>query len=624
MNHEENYLLTQNKLIEERLNFCLHLIESRLDELSLRDHSKSGAVVSTPKCSSYSSLSFSTFKSPYIRDCRGFSAPLNEDVQHIRDLTGTDNIEVLIRHKYWPAETKKQLKEAVLEHYSKIHLIELIKQKQSLIQQLESASGQGQTDVQQNLALIEEQSEQTRERKEERIFVPDNRNDTNIDWCEISAALNNTHHDSQDCRLMWSNQLHWSINQGKWSKEEDLCLINAVQKHGTNDWDSVAKELNSCRLPWQCCSRYHEELIHMEAGTNPISKEDSEKIVEIINLCRIGQYVPWNQVMYFVKRYNLPQVKYLWRKLTTEKIVSQLWRQEEDSALLTAIGKYGDKDWNRIASCVPGRSNKSCRERYLMRLKYSTRSVGSWRPKEDARLLALIDKFGTNWSLLASKFPLRNNQQLRNRYELLKRSVRKAGPVRHQKIYRTPDGKVMSMLGRKPKLSSEQELDDKLREIFATYQTVKTSTKSMVYRGVQDEQIYQSLIQVIKRTLLGQEQEKDLLSNILQRAVTEAVNKKTGLYTPNLSTFLGYKAWTVQQDYLDKFKARTNLNSITNTSEYHQVLQIVVSLFFWPALLSKYKPPDVDLSVYPNLNLIDRSSKNLYLIRELQKQITKQ
>lgn len=625
MNHEKNYFLTQNKLIEERLNFCLHVLESRLDELSLRDHSKSSSFTRAPKYSGYSSQTYLTFRSPYIRDCRGFSGPSNEDQRQIKELTGTDNIELLIKNKQWTNEAKKQLREAVLEHYSKIHIIKLIRQKQSLTQQLESTSGQSQSDVQQNLALIEEQSEQTRARKEERIFVPEDRNDSNIDWCEISAKLNKTYHDSQDCRLMWTNQLHWSLNQGPWSKEEDTCLINAVQKHGTNDWDSVAKELNSNRLPWQCCSRYHQELIHLGAGTNPISKEDSDKILEVINLCRLGQYVPWSQVMYFIKRHNLPQVKYLWHKLSSERIVNQVWTQEEDVALLQAIEKYGDKDWNRIACCFPSRSNKSCRERYLLRLKHSTRCLGNWRRREDALLLSLIDKFGTNWSLISSKFPLRNSQQLRNRYEALRKPVQRVAPLRHKKVYRAPDGTISNMLGRKPKQTSEQELDDKLREIFATYQSVKTSSKSMVYRGVQDEQIYQRLIEVLKQLMLSQEREADLLGSVLERAVAEAVNKKTGLFAPNLSTFLGYKAWTVQQDYLDKSKCQhLDMESITSTPEYHQVLRIVVSLFFWPALLSKIKPPEVDLSVYPNLNLVDRNTKNLYTIREIQKQITKQ
>lgn len=623
MNHEENYFLTQNKLIEERLDCCLHVIESRLDELNHRDSCKSSNAA--VKFSDYSSQSFITFQSPYIRDCRGFSAPSNEDLKQIKELTGTEDIELLIKHKQWSNESKKQLREAVLEQYSIKHTKKLIEQKQALERQLTVASSaQNQTDVQQKLALIKEQIEQVKARKEERIFVPADRNDPNINWCEVSAKLNNTLHDSQDCRLMWSNQLHWSLNQGFWSKEEDSCLLNAVRKHGLNDWDSVARELNSNRLPWQCCSRYHQELSHLGNSSNPISREDVQKIVEVINLCRIGDYVPWNQVMYFIKSHNLLQVKYLWHKLCSEEVSNQGWTKEEDNALLKSIEKYGEQDWNRIASSLPGRSNKSCRERYFLRLKHSTRALGGWRRKEDSLLLSLVDKFGTDWRLLSSRFGVRNYHQLRNRYELLKRgAVNSARPIKHRKVYRMPDGTLMNVFGRKPKPSSERELDDKLKEILTTYHTVKTSNK-IVYRGVQDEEIYQKLVEIVKNVIVGEEQPDDLLGCILVKAVSGAVDKRTGLFAPSIPTLRGFKAWSVQQDYLNEMNTHAvDIESISSTREYQNVLRIVMSLFFWPALLSKFKPPDIDLSVYPNLSLIERDSKNLYIIREIQKQITK-
>lgn len=623
MNHEENYFLTQNKLIEERLDCCLHIIECRLDELNHRESCKhnNNAV----RFSNYSSQSFLTFQSPFIRDSRGFSAPSNEDLKQIKELTGTEDIEFLIKHKHWSNESKKQLREAVLEQYSIKHIQKLIEQKQALERQVRAApSAQNQIDVQQKLALIKEQIEQVKARKEERIFVPADRNDPSINWCEVSARLNNTLHDPQDCRLMWSNQLHWSLNQGFWSKEEDSCLLNAVRKHGLNDWESVAKELNSNRLPWQCCSRYYQELSHLGNNSNPISKEDVQKIVEVIDLCRIGQYVPWNQVMYFIKSHNLLQVKYLWHKLSSEKASNQAWTNEEDIALLSSIEKYGEHDWNRIACKLPGRSNKSCRERYFLRLKHSTRVLGSWRPNEDSLLLSLVDNYGPNWSLLSSRFTLRNYHQLRNRYELLKKGpVNRVGPIRHRKVYRTPEGTMLNLLGRKPKPSSERDLDDKLKEILTTYQTVKASSK-MVYRGVQDEQIYQKLVKILKNVLLGEEQQDDLLGCVLMKAVSEAVDQRKGLFAPSIPTLRGFKAWSVQQDYLNEIDNQAlDIESISSTKEYHQVRRIVISLFFWPALLSKFKPPNIDLSVYPNLNLIERDAKNLYTIREIQKQITR-
>lgn len=629
MNQNEDYFLSHNKLLEEKLDYCVHSIESRLDklyEVGFNQEQNKGLQLANKQTNPFSSFTYLQFKAPYIRDFRNFSGPANDDVKQIRDLTGTDNIDVLIKNKSWSKESKQQLCDAILDYYAKIHIIELIKQKNDLRKQLDGSDAQTKKDIEQKLSLIEEQTDQVISRKEQRIFVPETKNDSNIDWCAISARLATTHHDPQDCRLMWSNNLHWSINNGLWTKEEDECLLNAVQKFGKNDWDSVANELNSNRIPWQCCARYNQELNSL-CGTTPINEDDTDKIVEVINLCRIGNFVPWNQVMYFIQYHSLLQVKYQWHKLLSEKRSNQSWSHEEDVLLLRTIDKFGNKDWNRIANYIPGRSNKSCRERYTMRLKFQKRAIGCWKPKEDKILLSLIEKFGTNWSLISSHFPERNNHQIRNRYELLKNEVGRIGPIKHKKLYRNSDGQLISLSGRRQKLSSEREVDEKLNEILTSYQHIKPSSRSLICRSAQDEYIYQNLIQVIRKGIAGREIKHNLLSSIIEKAIKDRVSSKYELFTPSLATLRGYKAWMMQQDYLNQFsddKLAGDINLIQSTTEYNHILKIVMSIFLWPSILSKIRRPDIDVTNFQVGSIIERDSKNLYKIRDIQKQIASQ
>lgn len=639
MDHLENYFLNYNKTLEEKFDICLHNIESQLDKLfqlktgfaygpSQQQQQPIHSSVSGQNFKGPHPLSiatYSVFKSPYIRDFRGFSGPANEDLRQIKELTGTENIENLIRQKSWTKESKRQLENAVLDFYARAHLISLIKQKNILVKQKQDTTTQNLSDIEQKLNLIEEQSEQVKARKEPRIFVPEIRHDPNVDWCSVSAKLVDTHHEPRDCRLIWSNEIHWSVNNSLWTKEEDECLINSVQKHGKNNWDAVAKELNSNRLPWQCCSRYQQEFANSFSGSTPLTEDDKEKIVEVINLCRIGNFVPWNQVMYFIKYHNLLQVKYQWNKLLSDKPSNQPWSPQEDSMLVQLIEKLGDKDWNRIANYFPNRSNKSCRERYTMRLKYGKRAIGKWRKPEDIKLMSLVNQYGTNWTLISSHFAQRNSQQLRNRYELLKNEVdnRKACPIKHKLLYRSSEGFLVSIKNRHDKPTSDRMVDERLKEIFSSYQSVKPAIKSLVCRSGQDEFIHQNLVNIIGNMMTGTRPKPTLLSIIIDRAFIERAVIQDGIFTPCVSTIKGFKAWSVQQSYLNQFAdTAIDIDAIISTAEYTKLKKIVISLFLWPALLARIKAPEPDINTFLQPSIMEKDRQKFYRIREIQKNIS--
>lgn len=637
MDHLESYFLSYNKIIEDKLDVCIHSIESQLDKLfqlktghqygPIQQHqkttiSKYGAKNPNP----LSIATFSTFKAPYIRDSRGFSGPVNEDVRQIDELAGTEDIESLIRYKNWTKELKQQLKDAVLDHYARKHLGGLVKQKTLLNKQKQdNISPNISSDIDQKLNLIEEQTIQVKARKMLQIFVPEDRLDPDIDWCAISAKLADTHHDPRDCRLMWSNEVHLNVNNGLWTKEEDDCLISAVQKHGKNDWDAVAKELNSNRLPWQCCSRYQQEFANTMTGSANMTDDDKEKILEVINLCRIGNFVPWNQVMYFIKYHNLLQVKYQWSKLISQRQTNRPWSSQEDSTLLGLVEKFGDKDWNRIANYLPMRTNKSCRERYTMRLRFERRAIGKWRRREDENLLSAVERFGTNWSLISSHFPDRNSQQLRNRYELIKNEGhgRKVGPIKHKMLYRNTDGFVVSLRSRQAKPSSDQAVEERLKEIFSSFQCLKSSTKSLVCRSAQDDLIHQTLVRNLFHKVIDSETQQSLLATVLMKAIEQRVSSDGKLFTPCVSTIQGFKAWTSQQNYLDQFADQSlDLDSVTKSSEYIQLRKLIISLFLWPAILAKIEPPDITPQDLQQPSLVEKAPSCFYKIREIQKQLT--
>lgn len=626
MDYAEDRFFNQNKCLDERLDDLIHLIEVRLDKLhrgtgggELVEHANPKAISLFPPAkiqSPYSERSFATFGEPYIRDFRNFGAPEASDSRQIQQLPGENDIDSLIRSKSWTKATCRQLNQTVLDYYSKLHVIKLIKQKNHLINSVANLNDE---DVAMKLQLIDEQMEQVKAGSEPRIFVPEDKFDKQIDWCAISAKLSASQHDAQDCRLMWSNKLHWSINNKEWTKEEDCCLINAVSKHGKNDWDRVAMELNNGRLAWQCCARYNKEYASMLLT---LDKDEISKIIEIVNLCRLGNYVPWAQVMHFIQYHGLNQVKYQWHKYCSEQQDPKPWTLREDYLLLRAIEAYGERDWSRISFALPGRTNKSCRERYTMRLKYQTRTVGSWKPAEDAKLMALVGELGTNWTMISELFPSRNCHQLRNRFELLSNNKDlnlRRGFIKHRKLHRTEGGEFVCHTAKRKKPQSDIEVDDRLRQIFKTYSSVNKNSKKLTYRSAQDEMIYQTTVEILCDKLLGREREHSLL----ERVITKAIDLQPGPLPPCAPTLRAYKAWSLQQGYLSQFMDPEEGARDDELEMDDEILQIILNIFLWPAVLARIKPPELDVSKYQVGSVIERDSKNLYKIRDIQRRITR-
>ena len=58
------------------------------------------------------------------------------------------------------------------------------------------------------------------------------------------------------------------------------------------------------------------------------------------------------------------------------------WSKEEDDVVTRLVGQYGPKRWSLIASNLPGRTGKQCRERWHNQLDPNIKKEG-WTDEED-------------------------------------------------------------------------------------------------------------------------------------------------------------------------------------------------------------------------------------------------
>ncbi|PNH01403.1 Transcription factor MYB44 [Tetrabaena socialis] len=92
------------------------------------------------------------------------------------------------------------------------------------------------------------------------------------------------------------------------------------------------------------------------------------------------------------------------RDLGDDDVTKGPWTPEEDSILRSLVMAQGPRNWTTIASCIPGRSGKSCRLRWLNQLSPAVKS-GPFSAEEDAVILWAHMQYGNKWASIAKHLP---------------------------------------------------------------------------------------------------------------------------------------------------------------------------------------------------------------------------
>ena len=110
------------------------------------------------------------------------------------------------------------------------------------------------------------------------------------------------------------------------------------------------------------------------------------------------------------------------------------WTAEEDKILREKRLMYGRK-WAKIASFLPGRHGKQCRERYVNHLNPEL-TKSEWTDDEEAVLIAMRQVHGNRWANISKELPGRSDNDVKNHwYSTIKRKFSQHGEQVRRKIF---------------------------------------------------------------------------------------------------------------------------------------------------------------------------------------------
>ncbi|XP_068457821.1 snRNA-activating protein complex subunit 4 [Clinocottus analis] len=388
-----------------------------------------------PSCQLPITMYLGRFLKPYFKDkLTGLGPPANQETKEKANrMTGCLDDKKL-KVKRWESWQKTLLIHSV----TRDGLRRLIQPKLSkvdyLSQKLSRAAETDKQQLRQQITSLERDIELLRMKKDNELVG--GRYDEH-DWQKISNIDFEGTREAEDISRFWQNFLHPSVSKEKWSQDEVQRLKEVSRRHGERHWDAIAAELGTGRTAFLCLQTF-QRYVSDSLKRGVWSPDEDALLRELVDKMRIGNFIPYTQMSYFMEGRDPAQLIYRWNQVLDPSLKKGSWTKEEDQLLLRAVSLFGEKDWWKIRFEVPGRTDCSCRDRYYDCLKAETKR-GRFDQQEKQLLQLLVEKHGVGrWAKIASEIPLRYDAQCLREWRIMSRPPR---PPKAKTTTKTSGGK---------------------------------------------------------------------------------------------------------------------------------------------------------------------------------------
>ena len=159
-------------------------------------------------------------------------------------------------------------------------------------------------------------------------------------------------------------------------------------------------------------------------------------VIMIYRVCPFTAAPRWNDVASHFPTRTAFDCLTKWQAISSPPVIKGKgsWTPEEDNILRDKRQQYGRK-WSKIASYLPGRQGKQCRERYVNHLDPNLKK-GEWTDEEEALLIAYHEQHGNRWANIAKHLPGRSDNDIKNHwYSTIQRKFNQFGKEVCQLFY---------------------------------------------------------------------------------------------------------------------------------------------------------------------------------------------
>lgn len=434
---------------------------------------------------------FKKFGMPYFQDSFGFPAPLNSDVKK-KLKRGELIMTSMPRIKYWRKSHKDILQDAIQLTLIKENSEKLVREINKLRGMLTNVPNeQTERDILGRIVNCQKQLERTKRMSYLDLLANEN-NDREYDWMKYSASDLDGFHSPEECKRFWHLYLKPTVNKSRWERSEDEKLKETAEEMNFQDWESIALSLGTNRTAYQCLVHYRNRLCDkQEYSVGRWTKEEDEKLLNVINSSKIGEYIPWSKVSSYMGDRNHNQIYNRYVNSLDPKLVKGRFTAEEDLLIVSGIEVFG-ATYKEMASLMSNRSLNQIRERYERHLLQKTAKIGSFSLEEDERLLKLVDKHGEkNFSLVADEMKTRSRTQVRQRYNCIKQMMRNTPDWTLAQVKRRSNHKAAKNLTR-----TQKKVEILRKEVEHVEKTFKlTKLESDTFRIEKLKQLRDSLFQ---------------------------------------------------------------------------------------------------------------------------------
>lgn len=118
-----------------------------------------------------------------------------------------------------------------------------------------------------------------------------------------------------------------------------------------------------------------------------------------------------------------------WKMVLKPALLKGVWSPEEDTVIYDCVAR-GVTDWSEVASALPKRKAKHCRERWNNHLDPAL-SKAEWTYAEESKLLKAVEAHGTSWTHIARLLPGRSEAMVQQHWNsIVFRDAMSAGSLR--------------------------------------------------------------------------------------------------------------------------------------------------------------------------------------------------